>query len=63
VSTVKLSTGTGEVQITDPVNGLAVVTIPHTALATAGLFWWRADAVISGSRKTGGYGPLEIKAM
>jgi hypothetical protein len=62
-SSVHLSTATGEVQITDAMNGIATVTIGHAHLAQSGLFWWRADAVVQGSRKTAGYGALQIQPV
>jgi len=62
-STVHLSTTTGEVQITDAMNGIATVTIGHAHLAASGLFWWRCDALVQGSRKTAGYGPLQIQPV
>jgi hypothetical protein len=62
-STIKLSTVTGDIVVSDGPDGVATLTLSHTHLQTPGLFWWRCDAVIQGSRKTAGYGPLQIQAM
>lgn len=59
-SVIKLSTATGEIVLTTPTSGLCTVTVPTTALATAGRRWWRCDVVISGQPKTAAYGPLKV---
>jgi|SRR5215831_6531789 len=62
-SAIKLSTVTGEVTVTNAAGGLAQVTIGAAHLATSGLFWWRCDALVQGSRKTAGFGPLQIQPV
>ena len=62
-SSIKLSTATGEIQVTDGPNGETTLTIGHAHLPTSGLYWWRCDAIVQGSRKTAGYGPLQIQPV
>jgi hypothetical protein len=59
-STVKLSTSTGEIVLTTPLSGLCTVTVPASALATAGRRWWRCDVIIGGQAKTAAFGPLLV---
>jgi hypothetical protein len=55
-STVKLSTATGEIVLTNPTAGLATVT-SSAAKQVAGNFWWRADVVSGGTRRSAAFGP------
>lgn len=59
-SVVKLSTGSGEIVVTDAANGLATVTIAKADLPTAGTYFARVDAVQAGVTKTAGFGPVTI---
>jgi hypothetical protein len=59
-----LTTGSaGGVTITNATDGLATVTIPPSALALQGAFWWRADVLFNGVPKTAGYGYLNVTPM
>jgi hypothetical protein len=62
--TIKLSTETGEITITDAANGKCQVAVPASATSLAGHFWWRADAVGAGGtpRKTGVRGVMAVTA-
>jgi hypothetical protein len=59
---IKLSTSTGEIVITDPVNGLATLTIPPSAVATAGTYYGRLDAVVAGVATAVAWGSVDIAA-
>lgn len=61
-ATVKLSTSTGEIVVTDAINGLAVLTIPPTAVAIAGTFYGRLDAVVASVPTAVAWGPVDIAA-
>jgi hypothetical protein len=59
-SSFKGSTGTGEITITDAVNGRATVSLPHTAVVTT-MKWWRVDVIDSGGlRKTAVFGSVTV---
>jgi hypothetical protein len=62
LATVKLSTSTGEIVITDAINGLATLTIPPSAVATAGTYYGRLDAVVAGVATAVSWGPVDIAA-
>lgn len=51
-TTIKLSTATGEITITDAPNGAAEVAIPATDLADVTHTFWRLDVLLSGKRNT-----------
>lgn len=57
---VVLSTGTGEITITDAAGGAATAEVSRTALADPGTRVWRVDVVRPGSRRTAMYGPLHV---
>lgn len=59
-SATKLSTATGEITITDAADGEVTVVFPAQS---AGVTWWRIDAVISGQRRTAAYGRLIVVDM
>lgn len=56
-SVVKLSTATGEITITDAINGVCEVTVPAQQ---PGSWWRRLDVVDGTDRKTAIYGPLYV---
>jgi hypothetical protein len=56
-SVVTLSTATGEITITDAVNGVCQVAVPAQP---AGVFWRRLDVVTAGQPKTAIYGHLYV---
>lgn len=56
----KLTMAAGDIVITDPVNGVCLATVQASVLTTAGVRWWRLDAVLAGKRKTVLYGPLRV---
>jgi hypothetical protein len=62
-STIKLSTVTGEVVITNAGGGLATVAIPATDLLTLGIGFWRTDLVVSGKRNTAIFGTVSVTAL
>lgn len=51
LAVTKLTLSSG-IAITDATAGTCIASIPASALAVAGLKWWRIDAVITGKRKT-----------
>lgn len=57
-STVKLSTATGEITITDAANGAISITFP--SFASPGTRWYRLDTIITGKRRTAAYGNFVI---
>lgn len=57
LSVTKLSTSTGEITVTDAVNGVCIVAVPPQA---AGTLWRRLDVVTAGQPKTAVYGPLYV---
>lgn len=57
-TTVKLSTETSGVTITDAVNGEARISFPNDLLPTT--LWWRVDVLLNGLRKTACYGSLYV---
>ena len=59
-ATVHLATGTGEITLTNPTQGVAQVFIAKTHLQTAGNLWYRLDVTTGGQTKTAGRGTLEI---
>jgi hypothetical protein len=58
-ATWKGSTTTGEVTITDAVNGKVSIAIPASAIGTT-KGWWRCDVISSGKRKTAAYGAVTV---
>lgn len=62
-STVHLSTTSGEITLTDPVNGVAQIFISRTHLQTAGNLWYRLDVTSAGRLKTAGKGTLAVDAQ
>jgi hypothetical protein len=61
-ATIVLSTTTGEIVITDPAAGLATLTIPPSAVPTAGAFYGRLDAVVGDVPTAVAWGPVDIAA-
>lgn len=57
LTVTKLSTTTGEITITDAINGVCAVAVPAQQ---AGTLWRRLDVIISAQPKTAVYGPLYI---
>lgn len=57
LSVIKLSTGTGEITITDATGGICTVAVPAQA---AGTLWRRLDVVTAGQPKTAVYGPVYV---
>lgn len=55
----KGSTATGEITLTDAVNGLLEIAIPGSAVTTT-KGWWRCDVVVSSRRKTAAYGQVTV---
>jgi len=51
---------TATVTITDAAAGLAAAVIPGDSLATAGRWYWHADVLLGGERKTALYGDVLI---
>ena len=60
VGAVVLSTGSGEVTVTDAEAGEVEIAIGREYLAEAGTRWWRLDVVRPGSRRTAVYGELYV---
>lgn len=60
VSTIHLSTSSGEVVVTDSVNGLATATVAATNLPSPAIKFWRVDVLSSGKRRTACYGTLTV---
>jgi len=58
-SVVLLSTETGEVVKTTPLDGEATITFPSDL--SAGTLWWRVDVIINNRRKTAVYGSLYVE--
>jgi len=57
---VVLSTGTGEITITDAEGGAATAEVSRSHLAVPGTRVWRVDVVRPGSRRTAMYGPFHV---
>lgn len=57
---VTLTTTAGDVVIEDAEDGHVTATVPGTALAEAGMRWWRLDVVRPGARRTAVYGDLHV---
>jgi hypothetical protein len=55
-----LSTGTGEITVTDAAGGIALVMINRGYLSVPGDLVWRLDVVRAGTRRTAVYGPLRV---
>jgi hypothetical protein len=58
--TVHLSTATGEITLTDPVNGSARIFVARAHLQNAGSLWYRLDVLSGGQLKTAGNGDLVV---
>lgn len=59
---VRLSTVTGEILVTDALNGKATLTIPPSAVTAAGPMYGRLDVVISGVPTAVAFGPVIVAA-
>lgn len=59
LAVTKLTVGSG-IAITDASAGTCIASIPASALAAAGLKWWRIDAIITGKRKTALFGLVHV---
>jgi hypothetical protein len=62
-STIKLSTVTGEISITNPTGGLVTAAIPAMDLLGIGIGFYRVDLVVSGKRNTAIYGIVSITPL
>lgn len=63
-STIHLSTGTGEVVVTNAVGGLATVSIAAATLGISAAYgFWRVDVVKSSKRNTALYGNVTITKL
>jgi hypothetical protein len=62
-STIKLSTVTGEIVITNAPSGLVTVSIPATDLAGIGIGFYRVDLFVGGKRNTAIYGTVTITSL
>lgn len=58
-----LSTQGGQITVTTPAAGAYTVAVPASALAVAGVRWYRVDAVTGTDRKTVVYGPLKVRDL
>ena len=61
--TVKLSTETGELVVTDGGNGVCVAVIPESVTARAGIRWYRVDVIGVGgvSRQIAAKGQITVE--
>jgi hypothetical protein len=64
-STLKLSTVTGEIVITNPTGGLATAAIASSHLQPGGTVygWYRVDTINAGKRNTAIYGKVAITPL
>ena len=51
------------ITVTNAALGQITVTIPKSANATAGLFWWRIDVISGASVSTAMYGPYYVLSV
>lgn len=55
----KGSTATGQITITDPLNGALEIAIPGSAVTTT-KGWWRCDVIVAARRKTAAFGLVTV---
>jgi hypothetical protein len=62
-TTIKLSTVTGEVTITNGPGGLANVAVPAMDLSAVTIGFWRCDTVVGGKRNTAIFGTVSVTPL